>query len=177
MVWLTILTALTLLHKREKPLDSFPHFQERANMCSISRSDEYTDEWFKLYFKLILLYFLYLIQSVFICVKWLTCFSSTFIHVILTQRDVFHTKPEVEPTDFCLLIFWDDANSFQDSSDVSINLLTHLCLKCHLYAGILKYSKSKANTLNGNLIITIIILIEFISGGKKSWWEDHWPQP
>lgn len=69
MVWLTILTALILLHKREKPLDSFPHFQERANMCRISRGVlfTYTDEWFKLYFKLILLYFLYLIQSLFMC--------------------------------------------------------------------------------------------------------------
>lgn len=113
--------------------------------------------------------------SLFLCVKWLNCFSSTFIRVILTQRGVFHTKPEVEPTDFCLLIFWNDANSFQDGDDMSMNLLTHLCLKCHLYAGILKYSKRKANTLNGNLIMTMIFLIEFISGEKTSWWEDHRP--
>lgn len=105
--------------------------------------------------------------SLFLCVKWLKCFSSTFIRVILTQRGVFHTKPEVEPTDVCLLIFWNDANSFQDGSDMSMNLLTHLCLKCHLYAGILKYSKSKANTLNGNLIMTMIFLIECISGKKQ----------
>lgn len=50
---------------------------------------------------------------------------------------------------------------------MSMNLRTHLCLKCHLYAGILKYSKSKANTLNGNLIVTMIFLIECISGKKQ----------